>query len=286
MNGEVVQTPSPLSKSMSSAQHYPTSSGLFSSILGISDSQSYVLSVFSPRSSRLSERSKPKGQIWRRALFHFSICFMVGMFIGLTPFVSLNLSSNLMPKHQGYSFEVVSTIGDFHSYEEGINKNATLTLDSGTVDSKATSEHVAEETESFDVTSSETGVNFSLSADANLVSRKLLIVVTPTYARPFQAYYLNKLAHTLKLVQPPLLWIVVEMTSQSEETADILQRTGVMYRHLVCNKNLTDVKDRSVHQRNVALSHIETHRLNGIVYFADDDNTYSVHLFEQMRQIR
>ncbi|CAL5429183.1 unnamed protein product [Camellia sinensis] len=59
-----------------------------------------------------------------------------------------------------------------------------------------------------------------------------------------------------------------------------------MYRHLVCNKNLTDIKDRSVHQRNVALTHIEMHRLDGIVYFADDDNIYSVDLIGRMRQIR
>lgn len=59
-----------------------------------------------------------------------------------------------------------------------------------------------------------------------------------------------------------------------------------MYRHLVCEKNLTDVRDRSVHQRNVALFHIETHRLDGIIYFADEDNIYSEDLFKQMRQIR
>ncbi|GMP94858.1 hypothetical protein CsSME_00044139 [Camellia sinensis var. sinensis] len=76
------------------------------------------------------------------------------------------------------------------------------------------------------------------------------------------------------------------MGSQSAETANILRRNGVMYRHLVCNKNLTDIKDRSVHQRNVALTHIEMHRLDGIVYFADDDNIYSVDLIGRMRQIR
>lgn len=38
--------------------------------------------------------------------------------------------------------------------------------------------------------------------------------------------------------------------------------------------------------RNVAIAHIETHRLNGIVYFANNDNIYSVELFQQMREIR
>ncbi|OIT39645.1 PREDICTED: probable beta-1,4-xylosyltransferase IRX9H [Nicotiana attenuata] len=117
------------------------------------------------------------------------------------------------------------------------------------------------------------------------VPRKLLIVVTPTYNRALQAYYLNRLSEVLKIVKSPLLWIVVEMNAASAETADILRKTGVMYRHLVCSKNMTDIKDRGVHQRNVALEHIEHHRLDGIVYFADDDNIYSLELFESIRSI-
>ncbi|KAI3718039.1 hypothetical protein L1987_70030 [Smallanthus sonchifolius] len=117
------------------------------------------------------------------------------------------------------------------------------------------------------------------------VARKQLIVVTPTYNRPLQAFYLNRLAQVLRLVPPPLVWIVVEMNSASTETADILRGMGIMYRHLVCTNNLTDIKDRGVHQRNTALDHIQHHKLDGIVYFADDDNVYSLQLFETIRQI-
>lgn len=270
-NGEVCSVASPLSRSSSSPQHYPPSGGLLSSLFGSLDSQAFVFSVLSPR-------------MWKRSLLHFFICFMVGFFMGLTPLASMNLSMNPMSKHQAFSFEVISTIRNFQTHE-----NVTRTvaqLDSGDMTRSAILKSEVEDLELIDETHEDKFDSQPLNEDSNLVSRKLLIIVTPTNARPFQAYDLIRLAQTLKLVPPPLLWIVVEMTSQTAETAEILRRTGVMYRHLVCNKNLTDIEDAYIHQRNVALSHIETHRLDGIVYFADDNNVYLADLFKQMRQIR
>lgn len=128
--------------------------------------------------------------------------------------------------------------------------------------------------------------NVNVKERFDYVARKQIIVVTPTYNRALQAFYLNRLGQVLRLVPPPVLWIVVEMNVASTETADILRGMGIMYRHLVCAKNLTNIKDRGVHQRNRALEHIEHHKLDGIVYFADDDNVYSLELFEAMRDIR
>ncbi|KAH9799557.1 putative beta-1,4-xylosyltransferase IRX9H [Citrus sinensis] len=284
LNGEACQVASPLSKSSSCTQNHPASSGGLLSYLHSSlDSQALIFGVSSPRSSRPLERARPKAQVWRRALFHFLICFVVGVFIGLTPFVSMNLSTNLMSKQQALTFEMVYAFGNSQTYD-GMARN--VTVDNDGIKNNATLESQAEIRELRDVLSDDYSDNQSLPQDSDLVSRKLIIIVTPTDAQPFQAYYLNRLAHTLRMVQPPLLWIVVEMTSQSEETADVLRRTGVMYRHLVCKKNLTDVKDTRVHQRNVALSHIENHHLDGIVYFADENNIYLTDLFEELRQIR
>ncbi|WCJ29436.1 Nucleotide-diphospho-sugar transferases superfamily protein [Euphorbia peplus] len=287
MNGEACQVPSPLSKSSSStssaSQNFQTSRGLLSSLLGLSDSQPLVLGVFSPRSSKPFDKSKPKGPIWRKPLFHFFVCFTAGIFIGVTPFVSMNLSSsNPIYNTQAVSFDMVSTVRKFDIHTE----NMTSLLGRGGADNNATLESLGNQVNLADGNSNDVPVNHSLNEELDLMVRKLLIVVTLTYARPFQSYYLNRLAYTLKLVQPPLLWIVVEMTSQSEQTADLLRRSGVMYRHLVCEKNLSDIKDRNVHQRNLALSHIETHRLDGIVYFADDGNIYLADLFEHMRHFR
>lgn len=292
---------SPLSKSSSYNQnHQPSGPFSSSSLFSLLDDalyriQAFMPALFSQRSSRPVERPKLKVQFWRRALFHFSICFVVGIFVGFTPLVSMNWSVSLMSKHQPFSsFEMLSPIKKFYhvaprnktqieeklavygnsTLERSVTEEKLAGYDNSTLEGSVVKEELGNETRSR-----------PLDQYLNVRFHKLLIIVTPTYARPFQAYYLHRLAQTLKRVPPPLLWIVVEMTSQSVETADILRTAGVMYRHLVCSQNSTEVKDRRVHQRNVALSHIEIHRLDGIVYFADDANIYSDELFEQMRQI-
>ncbi|XP_043704544.1 probable beta-1,4-xylosyltransferase IRX9H [Telopea speciosissima] len=284
-NGEVYSVSSPLSKSSSCNQDYPPLGGSLSSLSGSMDSHSVLFRLQAAliglitRRSRPLERSKSRGQLWRRAFFHFLICFLVGIFIGLTPSISMNVSMNHGFKHQAFSFEVLSPEGNAHQYD-GTSKKGPLAEDDGSLETRSVKQEL------LLGISNDNPVTQLPVQDSDLTPRKLLIIVTPTYTRPFQAYYLNRLAQTLRLVPSPLLWIVVEMFSQSAETADILRRTGVMYRHLACYKNLTSVRDRRVHQRNVALSHIQTHRLDGIVYFADDDNVYSINLFEQMREIR
>jgi galactosylgalactosylxylosylprotein 3-beta-glucuronosyltransferase 1 len=129
------------------------------------------------------------------------------------------------------------------------------------------------------------------------VQPKLLLVVTPTRARPLQAYYLRRLAHTLRLAPSPLLWLVVEDGAATPETAALLRGCGVMYRHLSSpapeapqqepRRRRQDLPvDSSLRRRNTALDHIEHHRLHGIVYFADESNVYSLDLFHHLRQIR
>lgn len=45
-------------------------------------------------------------------------------------------------------------------------------------------------------------------------------------------------------------------------------------------------KPRGVLQRNTALEWLRLHTAEGVVYFADDDNSYSIRLFEEMRGVR
>lgn len=282
-NVDVCSVSSPLSKSSPTPQKSMPSDGLLPSSFTSLDSSAFLLGVFFPRSLWNIEKSKPKGQLWRKVLFHFFICFMVGVSIGLIPLASTNLSLNLMSRNQGFSFEVISTVKKFQSLEN-VKINETPLVDE-TVKFDATLISAVQEQELTD------GVTYNISDsqfsdESYLESQKLLIIVTPTYNHLFQAYYLHHLSQTLKLVSPPLLWIVVEMNSQSDETADILRSSGIMYRHLICKMNLTNTSHRSLLMRNLAIAHIETHRLNGIVYFADNDNIYSIDIFQQMREIR
>ncbi|KAM7277382.1 hypothetical protein ACFE04_019248 [Oxalis oulophora] len=270
LNKEMSPLSSPLSKSDNNS--YLSFRGFLSSLFCLLDFQPFSLGVFSTRSSRLTEKSKPKSQFWRRALLHFFIFFILGLFYGLSPFTPMNSSANLMPKHeheqQAFPFEMISSTDNFHTVDDNTSYTTPMLND-----------NVAQN----NITSN----NQPATEESLMETRKLLIIVTPTNNQSFQSHYLNRLAHTLKLVPPPLLWIVVEMTAQSEDIADILRRTGIMYRHLVYNnKVLTGVKDRRLEQRNAALSHIEKHNLDGIVYFADYDNIYSPNLFDHMREIR
>ncbi|XP_048562332.1 probable glucuronosyltransferase Os01g0157700 [Triticum urartu] len=75
----------------------------------------------------------------------------------------------------------------------------------------------------------------------------LLLIVTVT--RPdddvvSQEASLTRLGHTLRLVPPPLLWIVVGAENRSASTVQVLRGTGVMFRHLtyaVGQNNATNI---------------------------------------------
>ncbi|KAJ7417004.1 Galactosylgalactosylxylosylprotein 3-beta-glucuronosyltransferase 1 [Willisornis vidua] len=125
-------------------------------------------------------------------------------------------------------------------------------------------------------------------------------VITPTYSRPVQKAELTRLANTLLHV-PNLHWILVEDSQRRTPLITrLLRDTGLNYTHLNVEtprnyKLRGDMRDpripRGTMQRNLALRWLrETfHRNNsqpGIVYFADDDNTYSLELFEEMRSTR
>ncbi|XP_051124453.1 probable beta-1,4-xylosyltransferase IRX9H [Andrographis paniculata] len=210
---------------------------------------------------------------WRKSILRGLLFFFLGFLLGMAPFNNdFNELNHPDVRNREFAFERVP---DVVNVEKNVGDFSGVDVPNGN--------DVVVNAVELGVAQKSDGVVSKRILD--FVPRKQLIVVTPTYNRALQAYYLNRLGQVLRLVRPPLLWVVVEMNAASMETAEILRNMGIVHRHLVCKKNSTDVKDRGVHQRNTAIEHIERHKLDGIVYFADDDNIYSLELFENIREI-
>lgn len=100
---------------------------------------------------------------------------------------------------------------------------------------------------------------------------------------------------------PNLHWIIVEDANQTSELVrDLLVQAGLQERSTLLYNRTPDsyklkskdpnwTKPRGVQQRNTALAWIR-HNLDesnhSIVYFMDDDNTYSIALFAEMERIQ
>lgn len=139
----------------------------------------------------------------------------------------------------------------------------------------------------------------SVSKSINNVNNNLPIIfaITPTFTRPVQKAELTRLAQSFLLV-PNFHWIVVEDSSvKTKLVANLLKESGLKYEHLniITPQNyklgINDPKwkkPRGVAQRNLALKWIRENYINttkrGVVYFADDDNTYSVKLFKEVNK--
>ncbi|XP_063056407.1 galactosylgalactosylxylosylprotein 3-beta-glucuronosyltransferase 2-like [Engraulis encrasicolus] len=117
----------------------------------------------------------------------------------------------------------------------------------------------------------------------------VIYIITPTHRRHTQKADLTRLANTLRQV-PSLHWIVVEdATSQSTLVAGVLARSGLPYTHMNVPRPdfcKTGCVARGTEQRNLGMEWLRKNRGpqdSGVVYFADDDNTYDLQLFEEMR---
>ena len=131
----------------------------------------------------------------------------------------------------------------------------------------------------------------------------LIFAVTPTYKRWTQKADLTQLCQTLSHI-PSLRWIVIEDSTQKTQlVTNLLARCPVNSTHLNFktspslldnppSKNSSEAKKphvkkpRGIEQRNVALKWIRRHyrlgKVNGVVYFADDDNTYDLRVFDEV----
>ncbi|XP_031766900.1 galactosylgalactosylxylosylprotein 3-beta-glucuronosyltransferase I-like isoform X2 [Galleria mellonella] len=115
--------------------------------------------------------------------------------------------------------------------------------------------------------------------------------ITPTYARLAQKADLTRLSQTLMLVKN-FHWIVIEDSEKKTKLVEnFLKESTLKYTHLNVKTNSSKHSTASgVEQRNLALDWLRKHLKQsedkrGVVYFMDDDNTYSLKVFDEMRKI-
>lgn len=148
--------------------------------------------------------------------------------------------------------------------------------------------------------------------------------ITPTYARPVQKAELTRLARfsvvAAQITKPVLLAMFAHRIAQTIQLVPFIhwiiiedaEKTSALVEHLLTRHSLNDrstllaaktpadfklkrkdaswMKPRGVEQRNKALAWVRenvkyTPSARSVVYFMDDDNTYSFLLFEEMKKI-
>ena len=215
------------------------------------------------------ERSKKKAQVWKKAVIHFSLCFVMGFFTGFAPAGKASLFSNFetTPSTTTKS-QIPPQPFENSTYTHNPLVDKALNSSQGQAPAHLKSQEPEQETRSLSKTEEE-----------EVAPRGLVIVVTPVMTKDrYKNVLLRRMANTLRLVPPPLLWIVVEKHSDAEENSSstMLRKTGLMYRRIVFKENFTSFESELDHQRNQALRNIEHHKQSGIVHFAGLNNVYTL----------
>ncbi|XP_063612584.1 galactosylgalactosylxylosylprotein 3-beta-glucuronosyltransferase P-like, partial [Penaeus indicus] len=142
--------------------------------------------------------------------------------------------------------------------------------------------------------------SFKSTADTE---QPIIYVITATYKRPEQIPELTRLGQTLLSVSR-IHWIVGDdRRTVNQRVLDLLEFLGIPYTYLltpmpeIYRNPAVSVNDRrkgwakrarkhlprGVANRMAGLDWVKQHASSGVVYFADDDNTYDTRLFEEMR---
>lgn len=113
-----------------------------------------------------------------------------------------------------------------------------------------------------------------------------IYVVTPTYTRATQMADMTRLSQTLRLV-PNIHWIVVEDSVRSSTQLATLLANAKIEHTYILGPTPGTVKlkryGKGVASRRKALDWVRANAEDGVLYFADDDNSYDIRVFEEMR---
>ncbi|CAN0881331.1 Beta-1,4-xylosyltransferase IRX9 [Linum grandiflorum] len=234
------------------------------------------------------KRSKKKvDEVWKKAVAHFAVCFVMGFFTGITPTDRSSMPGTTVTTARPaptiarsvISSNTLSTSLQFSPHKiPSLNSSSTKPNTTRKLTSKA------------DPSSNSTAGESKPEDSAESKQRQIIIITPANWRDRYQMVYLRRLAHTLRLVPPPLLWVVVEKAqptpSEMKELPEMLRMTKVMYRHILYWDHFREEEAELEHQRNLGLKHIEFHRLNGIVHFAGIHDIYDLHFFQELRQIQ
>ncbi|KAF7640327.1 Galactosylgalactosylxylosylprotein 3-beta-glucuronosyltransferase [Meloidogyne graminicola] len=115
-------------------------------------------------------------------------------------------------------------------------------------------------------------------------NKTTIILITPTYKRPERLADMTRLSQTLMNV-PNIHWIVIEDSNQTYPAVErLLKRSSIPYTYFFTTTK-PGFPRRGWTHRNVALEYIRknyaNYKKNSVVYFADDDNTYDIRLFNK-----
>ncbi|VYS65126.1 unnamed protein product [Arabidopsis thaliana] len=121
-------------------------------------------------------------------------------------------------------------------------------------------------------------------------SSKMVIAVTPTYVRTFQALHLTGVMHSLMLVPYDLVWIVVEAGGATNETGLIIAKSGLRTIHVGIDQRMPNTwEDRKLKVMFLfccVFRVVREEKLDGIVMFADDSNMHSMELFDEIQNVK
>ncbi|KAK6103452.1 Glycosyltransferase 43 family protein [Brugia pahangi] len=115
-------------------------------------------------------------------------------------------------------------------------------------------------------------------------NNRTIIVITPTYLRLARLADMTRLSQTLMHISQ-LIWIVVEDAKHiSLPVKQLLDRSGLNCYYLAV-KRRPGIPARGWTGRDAGLNFVRERFAslgnNAVVYFADDDNTYDIRLFNQ-----
>uniref|UniRef100_A0A915DLE2 Galactosylgalactosylxylosylprotein 3-beta-glucuronosyltransferase n=1 Tax=Ditylenchus dipsaci TaxID=166011 RepID=A0A915DLE2_9BILA len=116
-----------------------------------------------------------------------------------------------------------------------------------------------------------------------LYNETTVIIITPTHKRPERLADMTRFSQTLMHVHG-IHWIVIEDGNETVPAVErILQRSKIPYSYFFTT-TMPGFPKRGWTHRNFGLEYIRKHyrnfHRNAVVYFADDDNSYDIRLFD------